>query len=249
MVEAATVGDDLPPPAHRYTRKLMRATPRPGITLARSAARGCGRRRRSRRLQRSKDGAPLLAVEGLVKEYARQARAAAWPELFGGEKAAGRDGMFRAVDGISFEVARGESVGLVGESGCGKSTTSMMVMRLLDPTAGTHPVRWRGHRRHSGAAISRSRRGASASRWCSRTRPTASIRATRPRAPSPTRCCAWANIPARAAMRARVEELAEPGRPADESARPLSASAFRRPEGARRHRARDRAPSRTGDPR
>jgi peptide/nickel transport system ATP-binding protein len=38
--------------------------------------------------------------------------------------------VFRAVDGISFSVGRGESVGLVGESGCGKSTTSMMVMRL-----------------------------------------------------------------------------------------------------------------------
>jgi peptide/nickel transport system ATP-binding protein len=40
------------------------------------------------------------------------------------------------VDGISFTVNRGESVGLVGESGCGKSTTSMMVMRLIDKTDG-----------------------------------------------------------------------------------------------------------------
>src|SRR5204863_260651 len=44
--------------------------------------------------------------------------------------------VFRAVDGISFAVGHGESVGLVGESGCGKSTTSMMVMRLLDQTSG-----------------------------------------------------------------------------------------------------------------
>ena len=43
---------------------------------------------------------------------------------------------FRAVDGISFDVRRGESVGLVGESGCGKSKTSLMVTRLIDPTAG-----------------------------------------------------------------------------------------------------------------
>jgi len=42
----------------------------------------------------------------------------------------------RAVGGISFDIKRGESVGLVGESGCGKSTTSMMVMRLLDKTSG-----------------------------------------------------------------------------------------------------------------
>jgi len=44
--------------------------------------------------------------------------------------------VFRAVDGISFSIGHGESVGLVGESGCGKSTTSMMVMRLLDQTSG-----------------------------------------------------------------------------------------------------------------
>jgi peptide/nickel transport system ATP-binding protein len=44
---------------------------------------------------------------------------------------------FRAVDGISLSIERGESVGLVGESGCGKSTTSMMLMRLIDQTSGS----------------------------------------------------------------------------------------------------------------
>jgi peptide/nickel transport system ATP-binding protein len=53
-----------------------------------------------------------------------------------GRKPAVEPEMFRAVDGISFTVGHGESVGLVGESGCGKSTTSMMVMRLLDQTSG-----------------------------------------------------------------------------------------------------------------
>lgn len=42
----------------------------------------------------------------------------------------------RAVDDISFEIGHGESVGLVGESGCGKSTTSLMLMRLMDPSEG-----------------------------------------------------------------------------------------------------------------
>lgn len=43
----------------------------------------------------------------------------------------------RAVDGVSFEVRQGETLGLVGESGCGKSTTGRMIVRLLEPTAGS----------------------------------------------------------------------------------------------------------------
>ena len=43
----------------------------------------------------------------------------------------------RAVDGVSFAIGRGETLGLVGESGCGKSTVSRLAMKLLDPTAGT----------------------------------------------------------------------------------------------------------------
>jgi oligopeptide/dipeptide ABC transporter ATP-binding protein len=75
--------------------------------------------------------APLLEVADLSKHFDVKTG------LFGGTT-----GVLRAVDGISFTLDRGETLALVGESGCGKSTTARLVLRLIDPTAGS--VRFEG---------------------------------------------------------------------------------------------------------
>jgi oligopeptide/dipeptide ABC transporter ATP-binding protein len=68
--------------------------------------------------------APLLEVRDLVKHYA------------GGGLFARKAPPVRAVDGVSFEIGPGETLGLVGESGCGKSTVGRTVLRLQEPTSG-----------------------------------------------------------------------------------------------------------------
>jgi peptide/nickel transport system ATP-binding protein/oligopeptide transport system ATP-binding protein len=74
---------------------------------------------------------PLLVVRNLSKEFA----------LGGGGLFAERRTL-RAVDDVSFDIARGETLGLVGESGCGKTTTGRLVLRLIEPTGGK--VEFRG---------------------------------------------------------------------------------------------------------
>ena len=73
----------------------------------------------------------LLGVEGLVKHYPLRAGLLSK-----------RSGAVRAVDGVSFEIRRGETLALVGESGSGKSSVGRTILRLQQPTAGT--VRFEG---------------------------------------------------------------------------------------------------------
>jgi peptide/nickel transport system ATP-binding protein len=176
VVETALSADIFANPQHAYTKKLMRATPRLGVSLrdllpeeeaaalpltsprvrgevglrsnpGEGASQGIDAHQPQRasfaRLDHpdplpasgEREKNPLLLVEKLVKEYPRQGATAVLAKLFSRTPAAEPE-KFRAVDGISFSVGYGESVGLVGESGCGKSTTSMMVMRLIDQTSG-----------------------------------------------------------------------------------------------------------------
>ena len=159
VVETAKAADIFANPQHPYTKKLMRATPRLGVSLRDLLPEEEGGSKSSSVMAgpdpaihhaaqdsfqamdpRVKPGGdehsrPLLLIEKLVKEYPRQGATATLGKLFG-RKPPVEPEVFRAVDGISFSISHGESVGLVGESGCGKSTTSMMVMRLLDQTSG-----------------------------------------------------------------------------------------------------------------
>jgi peptide/nickel transport system ATP-binding protein len=139
VVETALSADIFARPEHAYTKKLMRATPRIGVSLRDLLPEEEAAALPAPSPPSSSVGAekakPLLLVEKLVKEYPRQGATATLTKLFSRKPPVEAE-QFRAVDGISFTVGRGESVGLVGESGCGKSTTSMMVMRLLDQTSG-----------------------------------------------------------------------------------------------------------------
>jgi oligopeptide transport system ATP-binding protein len=87
-------------------------------------------------------GSELVRVRGLVKHFPVE----------------GGDDVVRAVDGVTFEIFRGETLGLVGESGCGKSTAGRCLLRLIEPTRGEIEFEGRDVRAMSGGELRRLRR-------------------------------------------------------------------------------------------
>ena len=73
----------------------------------------------------SNEDRPLLQVEGLRKHFPA-----------GSSRFRRNERFIHAVDDVNFTLGRGESLGLVGESGCGKTTTGKMLVRLIDPSDG-----------------------------------------------------------------------------------------------------------------
>ncbi|WP_026129321.1 ABC transporter ATP-binding protein [Nocardiopsis prasina] len=155
-VERGDVRRVLAEPEHPYTQALLAAVPRVEVSRAERRARDRAERaERARREQRRSSGAtaesvgsesadpapfsafepatpatgdrgePLLRVRDVAQSF--KVRGGLW----------GRATDFWAVKGVSFDLYKGETLGVVGESGSGKSTLSRMVMRLLEPTKGT----------------------------------------------------------------------------------------------------------------
>jgi peptide/nickel transport system ATP-binding protein len=137
-VESGPVAEVLGAPRHDYAKSLIGAVPRVDRVLARlpvvghespAAAEARGKLR-SRALDRGSARlgtakGPLLSVENLMVEY----RSGGLLPGTGGKA-------FRAVDGISLSIGEGEIFGLVGESGCGKTTVANVIAGLVRPTAG-----------------------------------------------------------------------------------------------------------------
>jgi len=146
VMESGTLEDLFRNPRHDYLKALMRAVPRfnmaPGerLTPIREIEVSVGSlvAGREGRPPDTDPGAPMLVVRNLRKLYATRKTT-----LFGSKPA----GETLAVDDVSFEVAKGECLGLVGESGCGKTTTARMILRSVTPDAGQVLFNDRGRQR------------------------------------------------------------------------------------------------------
>ncbi len=121
VIESNTAAGLFSAPREPYTRKLLRATPRTGSQVRDLLPIGTRLEETTVPLPVDSTAAPVLDVKALGKSFGQPG---------------GRD-FHEAVKSLSFSIRRGESLGLVGESGCGKSTTSALIMRLLDPSRGS----------------------------------------------------------------------------------------------------------------
>lgn len=136
LMEAGPVEEIFRNPSHPYLQALLRAVPRfnmePGERLVplREVAASSGTLLEPRTPIAGPE--PILQVKGLTKSFGQRKRG-----LF----SSGPAERVLAVRDVSFAIAPGECLGLVGESGCGKSTTSKIIMRALQPDAGEIKLR------------------------------------------------------------------------------------------------------------
>ncbi len=135
LMEAGPVEDIFRNPRHDYLKALLAAVPhfdmKPGERLVpiRQVDVEIGPmlgRERGEAVREPSD-APLLTVQNLTKTYSTRKGS-----FFGG----GAHSSVKAVDAVNFAIRRGECLGLVGESGCGKTTVSKMLMRAVRPDSG-----------------------------------------------------------------------------------------------------------------
>ena len=136
LMESGTLDDIYSDPRHPYLKALMRAVPRIGldrgerltpIREVKRSAQGYVLTGRDAAAGTAAPDGPLITVRNLSKTYTTRKSGLL------GSMAAGR---VRALDGVSFDVRRGECLGLVGESGCGKTTLSRILMRVVEPDTG-----------------------------------------------------------------------------------------------------------------
>ena len=165
IVERGSTQQIFAAPREPYTRTLLRAIPRLDDPLPDQAPAavaeacddaapgpprpGLAAVEDNRQVPAPAAREPLLEVRDLVKHFAPR-----------GVIARRRHGAVRAVDGAGFALAPGEALGLVGETGCGKSTTARLVMRLLDADAGEVHFAGEDVTRLRGSSLQTLRRGA-----------------------------------------------------------------------------------------